>query len=320
MKTTWYNIFNVLLVDEDVQKRGTVDVLYFVDMNGIPDSMLRYVRDSHHILGALPVRPCGFHVCYNNELLRPFLSFLHMVTPKDRRLRERLHFGSQLEVQYKLCTFGIDLQSSSAQDCFSEEYMEKFLEDRRQMETEEAAKEREQEAKTGIIQHPAPNDVLCGRGKPYQDFPGNIRLGSIVDEHVPRYLETRERLNKTKIATGIVNLMKESGSRFLTRRDDGWELADDKVARGKISQALRVKALKKIRGEGLEPEPISGEVSADGVAWAKAAPSPDFVHSRDALHEMMPSRDFKRLKYSSLEDDDEEVMDLIDFDGEEYAV
>ena len=257
VRYTWYNMFNVLLADEDVQRRGSVDVLYFVDMKGIPDHLIKFVRDSHHMLSAMPCRPCGFHVCYNNELIRPFLAFLHMVTSKERKLRERMHFGSPLEVQYALCTFGINMRDAGFSDeSFGPEYINKFMEERRRIEANEKEEQDREEAATGVILHPGPIDVLCGRGRPYQDFPGNIRVGKLVDEHVPLYLETQERLAKTMIAIGIVQQVQREGGRFLTRRQDGWELAQNKVARAKISQALRVRALKKLRGECLEPEPL----------------------------------------------------------------
>ncbi len=279
-------MFNILLADEEVQKRGTVDVLYFVDMKGIPESMITYVRDSHHILSAMPCRPCGFHICYNNELIRPFLSFLHMVTSKERKLRERLHFGSHLEVQYALCTFGINMRDAAiVQDSFGPKYIEDFLATRRRVEAEEKQQRDEEEARTGVILHPGPIDVLCGRGRPYQDFPGNIRVGRIVDEHVPLYLETQERLAKTMIAISIVQNIQRSGGRFLNRRDDGWEIAEDRVARGKISQALRVRALKKVRGEGLEPDPLPSDTQAA-------------CHDRELLQQI------KRQRFSEVDEDE----------------
>jgi len=249
-------------------------------MQRIPEDFLKYVRDSHHMLSAMPVRPCGFHVCYNNEFVRPFMAFLHLVTSKDRKVRERTHFGSHMEVQYALCTFGIKMQY----DCFGREYIEKNLENRRKIEAEEKRKKAEEEARSGVILHPNEMDVLCGRGRPYQDFPGNLRVGRIVDQHVAQYLETHERLTKTMIAISIVKNVQTFGGRFLARRDDGWELASDKVARGKISQALRVRTLKKIRGEGLEPEPIM------------------MGDSPPLEPESMPSRDVKRRRYSNEEE------------------
>jgi len=293
----------VLLADEDVQKRGTVDVMYFVDMNKIPDTMMDYVRDAHHILSAMPARTCGFHVCYNNKVVRWFLSFLHVVTSKERKLRERIHFGSHLEVVYALCTFGIDIQDLGA---FGDEYIENFLEQRRTIEAEEKVKEQEREQQTGVIMYPSPLDVLCGRGRPYQDFVGNVRVSQLVDEHVPLYLRTQERLKKTTIASGIVKSIHDAGGRFLTRRDDGWEIASDKVARGKISQALRVRTLKKVREDGSEASPVPSNATS-GWSMDASEGSPK------------TQRDSKRLRMSDTSsgeaDDDDDCDDTLeDFD------
>ena len=298
-------MFTILLADEDNQKKGIVDVLYFVDMKGIPDSMLQYVRDSHHILSAMPVRSCGFHVCYNNNLIRSFLSFLHVVTPKERKLRERVHFGSHLEVEYQLRTFGIDLrdlETGDSAETFGDDYFEKFLESRRTIEAETKRMDQELEKQTGVILYPNPMDVLCGRGRPYQDFPGNIRVGEMVDEQVPTYLKTSERTVKTMIANGIVERVKEAGGRFLSRRKDGWKIADEKVARGKISQALRVRTLKLVRTEGMEPSPLPVH---------SHAPASLFGSTRNA--DVDSIRDSKRLRCSDTsdygEDEDEDNFD-----------
>lgn len=295
MRYTWYNVFNALLNDDECGKKGTVDVMYFVDMKHVPANLLNYVRDAHHILTAMPAIPRGFHVCYNNEILRTFLSFLHMFTSKERRLRERIHFGSHLEVQYEMLSYGIDVGDvfSIENERVSSKFIRNFLKKRIEIEAREKEDEKRREQETGRIAHPSPIDVLCGRGRPYQDFAGNLRVGRIVDEQVSRYIETNERVAKTMIAMDIVRKVQNDGGRFLCRKDDGWEITNDKVARGKISQALRVRALKKIRGEGCEPSPIK----------TISDPIPATVTTRDA----------KRLKMSVAAVSDEEEFQLIDF-------
>jgi hypothetical protein len=89
---------------------------------------------------------------------------------------------------------------------------------------------------------PLPQDVLLGRGRPYQEFPGNIHLGRIVDLYRDRYKQTTERLEKTVISMEVVQRIQASGGRFLQRKAGGWEIADDIVPREKISQVLRLKA------------------------------------------------------------------------------
>ena len=271
--------------------------------------MLQYVRDAHHILSAIPVRTCGFHVCYNNKLIRSFLSFLHVVTPNERKLRERVHFGSHLEVEYTLRTFGIDLrdlETDASAETFGDEYFEKFLETRRMIEAENKRGDEEREKQTGVILYPSPMDVLCGRGRPYQDFPGNIRVSEMVDEQVPTYLKASERTAKTLIAIGIVKRVQEVGGRFLTRQKDGWKIADEKVARGKISQALRVRTLKLVRTDGMEPSPLPIK---------SHAPTNFFGSTRDTRDTDVDSkRDSKRLRSTDMAEYDEDEDDLDDLE------
>lgn len=306
-------MFNILLADEDTQKNGIVDVMYFVDMKGVPDYMLHYVRDAHHILSAMPVRSCGFHICYNSKLIRSFLSFLHVVTPNERKIRERTHYGSHLEVEYKLCTFGIDmrdLDSKKSATAFGDEYIEAFMRNRRQTESEEKREQLEKEKQSGVILHPGPYDVLCGRGRPYQDFCGNVRVGQMVDDQVQAYLTTKQRHTKTKIASSIVKRVQADGGRFLTKGKDGWEIAQEKVARGKISQALRVRTLKKIRSEGMEPVPLPSKSNFD----LPDGFGPMISH---ISNEDMSERDSKRARMSDdseLGGDEDEKDDLLDFD------
>jgi hypothetical protein len=97
------------------------------------------------------------------------------------------------------------------------------------------------------IDKPGIFDVICGRGRPYQEHPGNIRLHAIVAGHRPRYFSSK-RNNKKGIAEMIVNSIKNDETqpgRFLKRVDDEndmvWEDVSDEVAREKVSHVLRFK-------------------------------------------------------------------------------
>lgn len=90
-----------------------------------------------------------------------------------------------------------------------------------------------------------PNDVLCGRGIPIQNYHGNIRLHRIVDSFRDEYLATSRR-DKPDLIRRIVAKVKEGGARFLKRkstvensRQDHWEEMDDSYAYEKVSHALR---------------------------------------------------------------------------------
>ena len=59
-----------------------------------------------------------------------------------------------------------------------------------------------------MISKPSPNDVLFGRGKKFQDHPGNRRFREIIKANKCRYSKSR-RYEKLAIATEIVCFIKE---------------------------------------------------------------------------------------------------------------
>ena len=84
--------------------------------------------------------------------------------------------------------------------------------------------------------------MLLGRGKPYQDFSGNIRLRKLIDSQWNRY-NTADQSEKSSISMDIVKLVKAKGARFLERNDDSdeWVEVEDGVARLKVSHGFRNK-------------------------------------------------------------------------------
>jgi hypothetical protein len=74
-----------------------------------------------------------------------------------------------------------------------------------------------------IIFKPTQYDVLLGRGRPFQSWPGNKRLHTVVDLYKPRYSKAK-RHEKTEMAEEIVMFIKTTGrdkvgrcGRFLRR-------------------------------------------------------------------------------------------------------
>ena len=87
--------------------------------------------------------------------------------------------------------------------------------------------------------HPAPEDILFGRGKAVMRHPGNARFKQIVDSLSRKYDESG-RLEKICITRIVVQMVKESMGRFLKRKGDGgWEEVDGTTARRKVAHAFR---------------------------------------------------------------------------------
>jgi hypothetical protein len=113
---------------------------------------------------------------------------------------------------------------------------------------------------------PGPFDVICGRGRPYQEHLGNKRLHEIASVHKPKYLISKRRYKKgiaEMIVTSIKNDETQPG-RFLKRNDDEndevWEDVSDEVAREKVSHVLRFK-----NKSSEPPSETSSESGASGI-------------------------------------------------------
>jgi hypothetical protein len=74
---------------------------------------------------------------------------------------------------------------------------------------------------------PTHSDVLFGRGRPYQDHPGNQRVGLMVESLMTRS-NGLKKLEKTALCQELVDEIKKSGGRFLKQASGGvWEVGND---------------------------------------------------------------------------------------------
>jgi hypothetical protein len=103
---------------------------------------------------------------------------------------------------------------------------------------------------------PAHSDVLFGRGKPFQEHIGNMRLVNLLDAHLGRYESARFK-EKTNVIAEMVRGIQSKNGRFLRQEGCVWVVVDDKVAREKVSQAFRTrKRIASIETKSAEPPKI----------------------------------------------------------------
>ena len=122
--------------------------------------------------------------------------------------------GSPVEMKYALLNYGIPAQSLPFDDSgrLVDDDFKVQVAKRRKWEEQV----RSQHASSDFIEYPTRFDVLLGRGRPYQDFPGNVRLNQIVELRYAAYEESTLS-EKTEIVVEIVHAIKGMGGRFLTR-------------------------------------------------------------------------------------------------------
>jgi hypothetical protein len=90
-----------------------------------------------------------------------------------------------------------------------------------------------------------PQDILCGRGMPFQSYPGNIAMHDVVNLHKDEYIACR-RSDKPRVIKKIIQTLKDSGARFIkpygefnSNENDRWVEVDDQYVYDKISHVMR---------------------------------------------------------------------------------
>eukprot|EP00980_Cylindrotheca_fusiformis_P003404 scaffold758_cov104-Cylindrotheca_fusiformis.AAC.3 len=237
LRVTWYMTM-CALKDPETQKNGAVQISYNVGYSS-KTLHLDLVLKSTVIETSMPCRILGLHFCYDSDMLHPLLSTLQLIVGYSTRLRIRSHHGSHLEVMYALRSFGIPqaaLPLDSNGSLISSRISE-YIQERITLE------DQQEQALDGRIIHPLSTDVLLGRGWHQQEHPGNLKLARIVDEHRVSYKAARKR-DKIKLNWHIVEIIRESGGRFLERSQEtggGWVEAGEASARDKVSKCFRTK-------------------------------------------------------------------------------
>jgi hypothetical protein len=177
--------------------------------------------------------------------------------------------------------------------------------ERRELELlEESRKKEEQnrgadaDAALDVLDYPRSTDVLFGRGKPFQEYPGNIQFGELIQKYWKLHQQS-DRFEKCTISVQIVQHARASGVRFLKKNDSGqgrvggWIPVNDKVARERVSHTMRniTQSRNKLPAQQAPHAPVTVPVPvamlpsiAIGVALA---PAPAFPSSSSALFEQI---------------------------------
>ena len=243
---------------EDLQKKGMVYVFYNYT-NLLRD--LSYMKDVYKLERSLPWRVIAVHYCYLSEELRPFVSGLHaFFNPRDR-FRFRQHLGSSPEgIEFELQTFGIPTWASPMQPDGT--WLSAWH--REWLETHRIREERE-DALSVSLANPVSRvgsettddndsvvvgrfDVTLGKSTKAREHTGSRRASHLCEMFYDQY-QRANKYQKTEIAERIVQMIRESGGRFIREENDEWVEVDDMVARAKIAHFFRYKRSKKQQDE-----------------------------------------------------------------------
>jgi hypothetical protein len=260
-------------------------------------------KDGARALEWLPVRLSSSHLCTDRTLTFMFVRSSMLVAGKYVRARFRLHEGTSrsffglvarqhrfghshpltphyvslplpgthTEVQYSLMTFGIPIYMfpmTSDGELKLANHL-KWIKKRQVKETLLTS--------FGFfdkVDMPKRNDILVGKGKPFQQHPGNVRLRHLVELRLADYTVARKS-EKTNLTKAIVQMIKDSSVRFLKRDLDGWwEEVSDEDAREKVSKTFgstRVSSVKTLQNHGpgilASGNQKRAKIETDGWLW-----------------------------------------------------
>eukprot|EP00525_Craspedostauros_australis_P001071 CAMPEP_0198124334 /NCGR_PEP_ID=MMETSP1442-20131203/39697_1 /TAXON_ID= /ORGANISM="Craspedostauros australis, Strain CCMP3328" /LENGTH=559 /DNA_ID=CAMNT_0043783717 /DNA_START=312 /DNA_END=1991 /DNA_ORIENTATION=+ len=225
------------------QQHGQVVVIYALDADS---SHFRRALAMMKIfwLEDMPFRMAGLHVCISNHRIKTILSSVLQVIPKTSRIRCRIHCGSPVECNYELLTYGIppgllpDTTQISYDSAITNEMIGRFLRHDREVLDEYF----EGKSEDCMDQPPKPKDILLGRGRPYQRYPGNVEFAKLLEANKAAYDQpSMMRRNKTAMTKGLVQQLRDSDVQFLKHDESGnwWVEVSDSVARKRVAMSFR---------------------------------------------------------------------------------
>jgi len=249
LHVVYHIFFNILSAMPSVQKKGIVMILYdeskgkeTVEFPGFGFQM-RVVQ----FFNSLPLRDSSMHMCMYaapsslaiyDSMLQTCLKFManHSIT------RTRLHYGSDMERQYRLRTFGISLDNfpvdTSGDACLvnPKAWCEEYLRRGSSTISESASHENVAPHTTGLELREI--DVLFGRGR-FIRHPGNVRFREFLSGKTEEY----ERLPRHQRRSACIDYSREvmsSGARFLRQTENNlWVVCDFDQVVDKVAQYFR---------------------------------------------------------------------------------
>jgi len=243
----WY-VISAVEDDPVMQQKGIVTVVYFGGQ--WKSSPLHFIRlGTGFPMDAIPIHLVSHHFLCVDTSSNDVIPRVRNLLAKDSRTRVRLHFGSSLELEYAMRTFGIDISRQLFQDDKGDEQsIEKDIQRRQQLDDEWRRSEAPyRESTSPVALLPNPQDILSGRSKLVTTWSGNVMYHKLIEKHVHRYLDAQDggldRIDKTLISVDILLLLRNQyQSRFLARENATWVVIDDSDAQKKISRSLRLLA------------------------------------------------------------------------------
>ena len=219
-----------------------------------------YRNSAHHFLlntgGGIRSR------FFENSLTALIVSMSSLHT----KVRTRIHYGTILELQYKLGSYGIPMDAFPVavngklrEDIMNAWFYEHLVQEGITLLPSDGsegyrcpkfhfpgaglteASHLSPSSTVASMITPSDTDVLAGRGRLFQIHPGNVQFRMFLEDYSDEY-DKLDRRDKMVLSINLTNILIERNVRFLKQTTSGeWVILDLKEARMKVSQHFRTR-------------------------------------------------------------------------------
>ncbi|CAJ1965017.1 unnamed protein product [Cylindrotheca closterium] len=231
--------------DVEIQRRGFVSVvLHSLDeIKNTSADNAELVWKMPKLNEGSPMYMSALHLCYSEETWEGLHALVKTSLSQKNQARCRVHHGTVLECLERLRGNGIDPSSIPVND--RGEITDHF-EDSQRLEKQRCL-ERLKYPIRSTIGVPFCEDVLLGKGTPFQIHTGNRKLRKIVVDRHKEY-EKAKKGRKKVIAQECVDAIRSNGGLFLKQDGNKWFVVDIEVAIKKVGALFRSLRLRKADG------------------------------------------------------------------------
>jgi hypothetical protein len=195
----------------------------------------------------LPIRVVGIHACYDDELMTSVLTSAMTVANPEHVVRFQSHLGSLAACLQSLRRYGLPKEILPLDEQGNLEVSDfREMVQSYQSELDDGGDNHQEAASPNRNVFPTVNDILLGKGKRSDKFPGNYLFRKAIAENYDGYNASSDRGGKLATLQLIYFQLLQSGCRFLAPvQKDGngntneWMVIPEEDALAKISMGIR---------------------------------------------------------------------------------
>ncbi|CAJ1962885.1 unnamed protein product [Cylindrotheca closterium] len=241
LRKGFYNFMTVYR-DLEIQRRGFVNVsIQFGDKikgTSADNADLAWKLPKQN--EAVPLCLSAIHLCYTTKgAWEGLLAVSKTAFSKANKVRCRVHCGPILKCLEDLRGHGID---PSCIPVNHKGEITDLVKDRKRIE-QQRRQERLKYPTRSTIAVPFCEDVLLGKGTPFQIHVGNKKLQQFVADRFKKY-ERAQKGAKKAVAQEIIDVVRGNGGLFLKQDGNRWVPVTDDVALLKVGALFRYLRLK----------------------------------------------------------------------------